>query len=351
MSIFIDIKKKFNDFSLDVKFENSQGTLGMLGASGCGKTITLKCLAGLETPDSGIIRVGGKTVFDSEKKINIKPQERNVGYLFQSYALFPNMTVWENISIALKKDTPNKDEKIKKLIERYKIKGLENRYPVGLSGGQQQRVALARIFAYEPEILLLDEPFSALDSYLRENMQADLLDVIKDYDGDVVMVTHSRDEAYKICDRLLILDDGQIMGDDHPKELFKNPQNVSAAKISGCKNISKIEKISETRVFAKAWGLELDVDGPVGENTHIGIRAHYFTMHDRSNAGNKIPLRVKNEIVGPFEKSVILENPNCIEKKDYDESKEIWWICKNDTDISDLEYLYLDKKDILLLKG
>ncbi len=354
MSIYLDIKKNFKDFSLDVQFENDQDTLGILGPSGCGKSLTLKCLAGLETPDEGIIKVNGKTVFDSTAKINVKPQQRNVGYLFQSYALFPNMTVWQNIEIAVKKDTSDRDKKIKSLVERYELGGFEERYPVNLSGGQQQRVALARIFAYEPEVLLLDEPFSALDSFLRENMQATMLEIIKEYNGDVMMVTHSRDEAFKICDRLLVLDQGRLIGDGGPEALFDSPGTVEVARMTGCKNISAIEKINDSRVFAKDWGFELDVNGPIKDQTHIGIRAHFFSASGepgqndfagRNNGSdqNRFKAKVINEMSGPFEKSVILKNPD---KKD---SKEIWWICGKDQDTKNLEYLCIDKKDIYLL--
>ena len=348
MSIYLDIRKKFKGFALDVQFQNDDGTLGILGASGCGKSLTLKCLAGLVTPDEGIIKVGGKTVFDSSAKINIKPQQRNVGYLFQNYALFPNMTVWDNINIAIKNNTSDREKKIRSLMERYELSGLEERYPVNLSGGQQQRVALARIFAYEPEILLLDEPFSALDSYLRENMQAIMLDVIQEYSGDVIMVTHSRDEAYRICDRLLVLSDGDIVGDDTPAKLFREPQNVNAAKITGCKNISEIEKISDTKVYAKSWGVEFEMNGPVNDSSHMGIRAHYFKTSPQNPDGsqkgtNKIPVKIINEMTGSFEKTVILKNPN------QPDGKELWWICSKDQDLSHVEYLYIDKEDMFLL--
>lgn len=350
MSIHIDIKKEFKDFSLEANFQNNDGTLGILGPSGCGKSLTLKCLAGLETPDEGIIKVGDKVVFDSAAGINIKPQERNVGYLFQSYALFPNMTVEENIRIAMKPDMENKEEKFKTLINRYELGGFENRYPVNLSGGQQQRVALARIFAYEPEILLLDEPFSALDTYLRENMQAELLDVIDEYEGDVIMVTHSRDEAYKICDRLLVLNDGGIIGDNTPEQLFANPVNVDTARITGCKNISPIKKISENRVYAVNWDAELEVNEPVGDAEYIGIRAHNFSVCG-PNDQNCIRVESANEMVGPFEKTIIFKTSNYIDNGNDDNHNngQLWWICPKNTDVSNIKYVSINKDSIYLL--
>ena len=166
MSLFVDIRKKLKGFSLNVSFETNGDYLGVLGSSGSGKSMTLKCIAGIETPDEGLIILNGKVLFDSKKKINLKPQERNIGYLFQNYALFPNMTVEKNIGIGLKGSKYEKNRKINEIIEAFHLQGLEKKYPRQLSGGQQQRVALARCIIYKPDVLMLDEPFSALDTYL-----------------------------------------------------------------------------------------------------------------------------------------------------------------------------------------
>ena len=202
----VEIKKKLKEFDLDVSFDAGKGCLGILGPSGCGKSMTLKSIAGIITPDSGRIAIqyakgeaaGGRVLYDSALKINEKPQMRRVGYLFQNYALFPNMSVEENIAAGLKglaakqaiggrKPSAQSPAAIKakvgEMIERFRLSGLEKRYPGQLSGGQQQRVALARILAYEPEVLLLDEPFSAMDTYLREGLRLELSKVLADYDG------------------------------------------------------------------------------------------------------------------------------------------------------------------------
>ena len=212
----VEIKKKLKEFDLDVSFDAGKGCLGILGPSGCGKSMTLKSIAGIVTPDSGRIALqyakgeaaGGRVLYDSALKINEKPQMRRVGYLFQNYALFPNMSVEENIAAGLKGMAAKKaiggrkpsaqspaaiKAKVGEMIERFRLTGLEKRYPGQLSGGQQQRVALARILAYEPEALLLDEPFSAMDTYLREGLRLELSKVLADYDGVSVMVTHDRD--------------------------------------------------------------------------------------------------------------------------------------------------------------
>ena len=230
----VEIKKKLKEFDLDVSFDAGKGCLGILGPSGCGKSMTLKSIAGIITPDSGRIAIqyakgeaaGGRVLYDSALKINEKPQMRRVGYLFQNYALFPNMSVAENIAAGLKglaakqaiggrKPSAQSPAAIKakvgEMIERFRLAGLEKRYPGQLSGGQQQRVALARILAYEPEVLLLDEPFSAMDTYLREGLRLELSKVLADYDGVSVMVTHDRDEVFQLCKNIMLLDRGHVL--------------------------------------------------------------------------------------------------------------------------------------------
>ena len=183
MSLLVDIKKKLKEFTLEIDFKTDGESLGILGASGSGKSMTLKCIAGVETPDEGRIVLNGKTLFDSRKGINLKPQDRNIGYLFQSYALFPHMTVEENIGIGLNLHKTEKELRIREIIESFHLEGLESKYPNKLSGGQQQRVALARCLVYKPDALMLDEPFSALDSHLKDHLQSEVLELLKSYDG------------------------------------------------------------------------------------------------------------------------------------------------------------------------
>ena len=296
----VNIKKKLKEFSLDMEFEAGKGCLGILGPSGCGKSMTLKSIAGIVRPDSGRIAIqyaqgeaaGGRVLYDSSLKVNQKPQVRRVGYLFQNYALFPNMTVEQNIATGLnatggrlseaRKRQPltvsEKGDKVREMISRFRLEGLERRYPSQLSGGQQQRVALARILAYEPEVLLLDEPFSAMDTYLREGLRLELAKVIRDYDGVTVMVTHDRDEAYQLCDNLLLLDRGRVLSGGRTRDIFQEPVTCQAARLTGCKNISRIERLGDRRIKALDWGgLELVTDRKVDDTiTAVGIRAHDF---------------------------------------------------------------------------
>lgn len=204
MGLYVKIKKDFGSFLLDTEFEAQEEVFGILGESGCGKSITLRCIAGVLTPDEGRIELDGTVYFDSEKKINLKPQERHVGLLFQNYALFPNMNVVQNLRTGLRKQKLNKEQEQKALhdiMEKFYLQGLEHHRPSQLSGGQQQRVALARILLAKPRILMLDEPFAALDEFLRWKLELELEDIIKEFGGTTLFVSHNRDEIYRICDQ------------------------------------------------------------------------------------------------------------------------------------------------------
>jgi molybdate transport system ATP-binding protein len=309
MSLIVHIEKKLKNFTLKVDFESKESCLGILGASGCGKSMTLKCIAGIVTPEKGYIELNGKVLFDSDKKINLTPQQRKVGYLFQNYALFPNMTVYENIGVGINASKRDKDSMILKMIENFKLKGLEDQYPSKLSGGQQQRVALARMLAYEPDVLLFDEPFSAMDSYLKEELQILLNDLLNEYHGDSVMVTHSRDEVYRFCRDIIVLDGGEILEVGETKKIFASPRKVQTARLTGCKNISRAVRISDYQVEALDWGCKLTVKFRVPEKiTHIGIRAHAFKeCNEFKDKRNLLPGKIYKISEAPFEWNVLVQ--------------------------------------------
>ena len=234
MAIEVKIQRKLSTFELNIDFKSDSKRIGILGASGCGKSMTLKSIAGIEPPENGVIKIEGKTVYDSENKVNLKPQKRNIGYLFQNYALFPTMTVEKNIAAGLKGKKQENANRVREMIEKFQLTGLEKRFPSELSGGQQQRVALARIMAYKPDVILLDEPFSALDMYLKDRLQQELLELLNDYEGTVIMVSHSRDEVYRLSEELLIIDQGQIVAAGKTKELFQNPLHPYTQGLLSC---------------------------------------------------------------------------------------------------------------------
>lgn len=278
MAIEVRIHREFDDFKLDVQFQSESRRIGILGASGCGKSLTLKSIAGIERPETGKIESAGKVFFDSAKKIWMPPQERNVGYLFQNYALFPTMTVEKNIGIALRCGKKEKEKKVRDMIDRFSLQGLEKKLPGQLSGGQQQRTALARIMIYEPDMILLDEPFSALDSYLKEQTQRECLELLQDYPGTVILVSHSRDEIYRFSEEVLVMDGGKAVIKKTVKELFEHPQKVAAAKLTGCKNIEEIVWKDGKHLYVPGWDMVIPAGmGNVGDAQAIGIRAHEFT--------------------------------------------------------------------------
>ncbi len=340
-SLKVNIQKELKEFDLEVDFELKKPCLGILGPSGCGKSMTLKSIAGIVNPDNGVIILmddNETTYFDSNKKINLKPQKRNVGYLFQNYALFPNMTVEENVAIGISKN--DGDKTVSDMIKRFHLEGLEKRYPGQLSGGQQQRVALARIMAYSPDVILLDEPFSAMDTFLKEQLRIELVNSLKDFNGFSILVTHDRDEAFQFCDELIILDEGKVIARGDTHEVFENPGKVQVARLTGCKNISKIEIIDDYHLKSIDWGITLEVSEKITPNiTHIGIRAHDFYPADKNDV-NVIDTINSVKLEMPFEWEITLANG-------------LWW--KRDKEIHDHEFeipefVKVDPKNIILLE-
>lgn len=312
MSLYMNIENNLSSFNLKVNFEHKKGILGFLGASGSGKSMSLKCISGLITPSNGKIVVNDKIFYDSTKRINLSPQKRNVGYLFQNYALFPNMNIIDNIQIGIS-HMNNQEKKSLSIeyIERLGLSGLEKHYPWQLSGGQQQRVALARALITSPDILLLDEPFSALDQHLRNNLEKELMSILKHYNGSVIFVTHDIAEAYRVCDNIIVYENGVSLKNREKKDLFKRPKTLSEATLTGCKNISKAKKTGKHTIYAENWGHEYIVSDEVPENIkYICIRAHDIEISNNKNIINTFPYIIDNIIENPFEFTVYMKNKN-----------------------------------------
>ena len=349
MAVKVNIEKNFRDFSLKVDFEGSSAAIGLLGASGSGKSMTLRCIAGIETPDKGRIVINGKTVFDSEKGINLKPQKRRIGYLFQNYALFPTMTVEQNIRCGYRGEKSSAREKVADLIRRYHLEGLEKRLPSQLSGGQQQRVALARMMTGEPEMILLDEPFSALDGYLKDVLQRDMQTFLKDYPGDMLLVTHSRDEAFRFCDQLILLKDGKTLTIGNTRQIFEDPGLIEAARLTGCKNYSAAERIDSHHIFAADWGISLRTVQQVPTDiSWVGIRGHWLKPREEDGE-NCMPVKVTEYIETTFEHQCLVQNPRL---KD---GGSLWWMRPKNSFEEDPgknlpAYLYLPPEHLMLLK-
>ncbi|MBR0312517.1 MAG: ATP-binding cassette domain-containing protein [Oscillospiraceae bacterium] len=330
MSLSVHIYKELRDFTLNVQFDSDGGVMALLGASGCGKSMTLKCIAGLEKPDRGSIVLNGRTLYDSARGVNLSPQARRVGYLFQHYALFPTMTVKGNLYAAAQRLPQGKrkaavDEKLR----AFRLEAVETLYPRQLSGGQQQRVALARALLSEPECLLLDEPFSALDSYLKWQTELELRELLKAYRGDVVYVSHDRDEVYRLCKDVCVLADGRSEPKRSVRELMDAPWTVSAALISGCKNFSRVQRIDENHVKCLAWGVTLETAQEVNNVcTYAGVRAHSFHIA-RGGEPNRFDAKVVEVIDDTFSTILMLEPEGGSARIRMELPKEEWAALRN----------------------
>ncbi len=304
MVLTVDIEKDLPGFQLRVSFSCRAGTLGLLGNSGSGKSMTLRCIAGLDRPTRGRIALGERVLFDSEAGINLPPQQRRVGFLFQHYALFPHLTVAGNIAMGLRGMERHKQEKIiKEMISMVKLDGLEDRLPRQLSGGQQQRVALARALAPRPQILLLDEPFSALDNHLRGEMEQELKELLNNFHGSSVFVTHNLEEAYRLCPHLLILNDGKVIASGSREDIFNRPPNLAAARITGCQNLSRIRFLRDNRVEALDWGcfLRVSADNMIEGASHAGIYSRHIHLAGKDDHVNTVRCRVINFFESPHQ--------------------------------------------------
>ncbi len=361
MILSVDLAFQLKNFSLHVTMNEENDRIGILGASGCGKSMTLKSLAGILTPDSGRIVLGERVLFDSDRKINVKPQKRKVGYLFQNYALFPTMTVRQNIAAGVPKNRTQREDHIESMIFRFRLSGLEDRYPGQLSGGQQQRVALARLMAQEPDMILLDEPFSAMDSYLRDELQREVADMLASYEGKVILVTHNRDEVYRFCQKTYVMSRGAVIRHGTTADVFRNPENPETARLSGCKNYTRLERIDDHHGYLTDWGITITTARSIPEGTcSLGYRAHNFIPVWKQEItdglswqeSGRIPFTVTSQVFMPFERNYYLK-PQGIRQPGNPEV--ITWLVQEnlweELDQKGLpDYLALEERHMLFLK-
>ncbi len=287
----IDIQKALENFSLKIALRTGRGAVGLLGPSGAGKSMTLRAIAGVAAPDSGRIVLNGRVLFDSAAKLNVPAARRRIGVVFQDYALFPHLTVAENVGFGLRV-LPERERRacVDKQLGLLHISELANRYPKQISGGQRQRVAIARCLAMEPDALLLDEPFAALDPHLRRQMEEQLRLALADFNGAVVFVTHDMEEAFRFCCDLLVLDNGHIIASGPKQELFERPHSVAAARLTGCKNIVPALRVTASLIAVEAWNCQLKSAAEVAHAlTHIGFRSHQIVMQDTADGENTFP--------------------------------------------------------------
>ena len=347
MSVLVDIEKDLGGFSLRVAFEAENCVHGLLGASGCGKSMTLRCIAGVVKPDRGHIEVDGRVLFDREKKIDLPPQKRRVGLLFQNYALFPNMTLEGNLRAALPgKSRAEAAERIAEMCRRFHLEGLEKHRPAELSGGQQQRAALARILLTEPAILLLDEPLSALDSYLRWQTELELMETLESFPGTTLLVSHSRDEVHRLCKTVTVLDRGVGSGTKTVSELFQCPVTRAECLLSGCKNYSAAARTDEGRLLASDWGAELHCAAGIPADVQcVGIRSHHLCIVSEPGE-NVLSCRVTRVVDDVFSTVVIAETPGGASLR-LELQKEDWEAWKDRKEL----LVFLPPEHLMPLKG
>lgn len=308
MSLEVDIKKSFPTFTLDVSIAAGSETLGFLGASGCGKSLTMRCIAGIERPDEGRIVVNGQVFFDSAQRINLTPQERKTALLFQNYMLFPNLTVAQNVAAGIGRDVSkgDRDAIVQGELKRFGLEGFDARYPSQLSGGQQQRVALARMLAARPGILMLDEPFSALDAHLKGVLEQNLVSLFDAFNGTILYVSHDIDEALRFCDRIAVVESGHILEIDTGDDLVNRPQSSAALKLSGCKNATPAERVDGRRVWLPKWGVRVATDEEVPRDVKcLGVRARYVERADGPGE-NCFRMRVDRASDSRFDRTLLL---------------------------------------------
>ena len=280
MALEVRCEKRLARFTLAPDFSCDAETLAILGPSGAGKSMTLRCIAGLERPDEGSIVLNGRKLFDSKARINVPARLRGLGLLFQNYALFPHMSVAQNVAFGLPHASASKHEaRVRNLISGVHLEGLEDRLPGQLSGGEQQRVALARALAINPQALLLDEPLSALDTYLRSKIEQQLIASLTQFRRPALYVTHNIEEAYRIAGKLVVLSKGRVVASGLREEVFRDPPSLEVALLTGLKNSSRARTVAAGTVEALDWNCTLHSASPRASAKRVmfvGIRAHHI---------------------------------------------------------------------------
>jgi molybdate transport system ATP-binding protein len=301
----IDIDTHVGDFHLRPQFEAGNELVVLFGPSGCGKSLTLQAVAGLLKPERGRIELpGGAIAFDSEAKVNVPPQERSVGYLVQELALFPHMSVEQNIQFAIDGwPAERRHERVTHLIEMLGLGGLERRRPREISGGQQQRVALARALAAEPALLLLDEPFSALEAAIREKLRRELAELRRRLELTALFVTHDLAEAYSLADRVVIYDDGRVLQHGSREDVFRRPASRRVAELTEVRNIipGSIRAFADGVVVVETPWLTLrtrDDSAIMRGDVYVCVRPeHIIVLRDDRDSSEYAAAVVETEVI------------------------------------------------------
>jgi molybdate transport system permease protein len=311
IGLAVSLEKRLAEFTLRLNFTAGAKPLGILGASGAGKTLTLRSIAGLEAPTRGRIELNGRVLYDSADGVNLPSRMRRAGMVFQQYALFPHMSVAENVGFGLSHlGGAERESRVREMLGRMHLEQFAARFPRQLSGGQQQRVALARALVTSPEILLLDEPLSALDFHLRALVEKELLDTLADFRGVTLYVSHSLEEVYRLCDVILVLAGGRVLASGPKEEIFRHPPSLETARLTGCKNFSRARPLDGGMVEALDWGLLLRVAQPCEGARHVAIRANHLAFADGPGGENVYPCTLVESTETPFRRTLYLRLPS-----------------------------------------
>ena len=304
----MQVERALENFTLQVSLCTGTGAVGLLGASGAGKSMTLRMIAGVVAPDGGRIVLNGRVLYDSAVGRNVPSAKRRIGVVFQDYALFPHQTVAENVGFGLNA-LPEQERRarVDRQLNLMHISELANLYPREISGGERQRVAIARCMALEPDALLLDEPFAALDPFLRRQMEEQLRETLTNYNGVVIFVTHDMEEAFRFCTDLLVLDSGRVIASGPKHELFERPRTVVAARLTGCKNIVSARRVGADRIAVDAWNCQLKSANPVSSAlTHVGFRSHQIIFQQAAEVENTFSCWLASTSEAPHEMTLYL---------------------------------------------
>ncbi|MGH7333069.1 MAG: ABC transporter ATP-binding protein [Candidatus Rokuibacteriota bacterium] len=342
-SVDLSITKRLGGFMLDVAWTAGDGVAVLFGPSGSGKSLTLRCLAGLERPDSGRMVVNGRVFFDAAAGVDLPPHHRRIGYVFQGYALFPHLSVRQNVAFGLRnRPRAARQKRTQEVIERLGLAGLDRRSPRELSGGQQQRVALGRALAVDPDLLLLDEPLSALDAPLRRQLRDDLERTLRDWGKAAVLVTHDLSEAYQLADRVVVYDHGRVIQASSKTEFLWQPSSERVARLIGLRNVllGTVAKASPDRIQLHWRGQVLEAVNsptraylpPAGAAIAFFIRPEYVRLirKDRMapDAGHHMNL-MRGRVVGEADQGTTwvlrmrLDEPGSAAQGEYDLEVEV----------------------------
>ena len=349
MAISVEIQKEYHGKMQHISFQTTSSRIGILGDSEERVRLLLQCIVGVETPDQGKISIDGKSIYDSEKEINFKPQERKLGCLFQDYALFPFMTTAENIACGFRGDKGKKKTTVQEYLKRYHLKGAEKKYPHQLSEIEQLYTAVARMMIGEPELILLEDVFSGWTSLQKELLSQTLDPLFEEYQGTVLLTSGNFRHIYELCEDVAVFCEGKTVAAGNVRQLYKDPQSLDAARLMGCRNYSRIERLDEHHICALDWEIVLRTAKQVEEDiTYVGIYDHCFWPLDKERE-NCLPVQAEK-----FRETLTAQQYQIKNRRKRD-AAAVEWKCfhfwqEEEKNVSLPEYLYFPPEALLLLK-